>query len=143
MQIRPFTKAAVALTLAAVLSVAAAAPGGASGARAHAAGNEPESAAGALFSVVRSAYARDVSGRSIETDCGGRKSPYSCSWWIIKGSKERRKVSGHASDSPSSGILLRSGEGTVHVKNRSRIYKSGYASAAYNSRTGGFSVKLG
>ncbi len=122
---------------------AMATPGLASGAKARAAGNEPESAAAALYNVVRSSFARDLSGRSLETDCGGRKSPYTCGWWIIKGSKERRKSTGHIAEIAPLGIVLRGGEGNVHLKNRSRIYKSGYASATYNSRTGGFSVKLG
>lgn len=133
-------KGVPALLAVALLATAAAGPSSASGARARAAGNEPESAAGALYSVVKSAYARDVSGRSIETQCSGRKSPYSCSWWIIKGSREKRKSTAKAAeDSP---ILMRAGEGSAH-NNRSRIYKSGYATAAYNSRTGGFSISLG
>jgi hypothetical protein len=143
MKTRALGKAVLAVTSAALLSVAVAAPTGASGARAHAAGNEPESGAAALYNVVRSSFARDLSGRSLETDCSGRKSPYSCGWWIIKGARERRKITGHIAEIAPSGIVFRGGEGNVHLKNRSRIYKSGYASATYNSRTGGFSIKLG
>lgn len=140
MQESTLRKAILAFSSVALVA-AAVVPGAASGARARAAGNEPESAAGALYSVVKSAYSRDLSGRSIETQCTGRKSPYSCTWWIIKGSKERRKTTAKAADDTSS-IVLRAGEGSVH-NNRSRIYKSGYATAAYNSRTGGFSISLG
>ena len=126
--------------IAAIATTLMAAPGSAIGAKAKAAGNEPESAAGALYSVVRSAYSRDVAGRSIETQCSGRKSPYSCSWWIIKGSKERRKATARAAGDLE--ILMRAGEGSAHSK-VSRIYKSGRATATYNSKTGGFSIKLG
>ena len=134
------TKTSYSLVLVALASALVVLPGAAFGARARAAGNEPESAAGALYSVVKSAYSRDVSGRSIETQCSGRKSPYSCTWWIIKGSKERRKSTAKAAE--DTGVLLRSGEGSAH-NNRSRVYKSGYATASYNSKTGGFSIKLG
>jgi hypothetical protein len=133
---------ALAVTAASAVFAAMAAPGLASGAKARSAGNEPESGAAALYSVVRSAYSRDLSGRSIETQCTGRRSPYACSWWIIKGSKERRKAGAHAADYVTVPVLLRGGEGNAH-KTRSRVYKSGYASAAYNSRTGGFSISLG
>jgi len=142
MSSRNLKNSALAVTTAGALIAAMAAPGLASGAKARAAGNEPESAAAALYSVVRSAYARDLPGRNIETQCSGRRSPYSCSWWIIKGSRESRRIATKATDSPLLPIVLRGGEGNAH-NNRSRVYKSGYASAAYNNRTGGFSISLG
>ena len=105
---------------------------GASGLRAHSAGNEAESAAGAVYSFVKSKYAYQASGRGIETTCSGRKSPYTCTWWILKKSSEKRRAT-------QASLLLRSGEGNLHG-NWKRVFTSGHASAAYNSRSGGFTV---
>ncbi|MEI7559114.1 MAG: hypothetical protein WCJ63_00840 [Actinomycetes bacterium] len=126
--IQPTTFLTTALAVAA-LSIA---PATAAGLTAHAAGNEAESASGAVYSFVKSKYAQQASGRGIETTCSGRKSPYSCTWWIIKKSSEKRRAT-------QASLLLRSGEGNLHA-NWKRVFRSGYASAAYNSRSGGFTV---
>jgi len=100
-----------------------------------AADNEPEAAAEALYSLVAASYKKQVSGRTIETTCSGRKNSFNCRWWIIKGSKEKRVAS-------KSDVQARRGEGSQHNRSN-RVYISGYATATYNSKTRGYGIRLG
>jgi len=132
-QIRPLSALFSVVALAAVFALAVPTAFGAT-AR-PAASNESEDAAEAVYSVVGASYSKQAKGRSIETDCSGRKNTFSCRWWIIKSAKEKRRAS--RSDS-----VARRGEGSQHTRS-SRVYMSGYATATYNAKSHGFGIRLG
>ncbi len=126
---------ATKLVLTGIMASALAVPALANGAIARAADNEPEAAADALYGVVAASYKKQASGRSIETDCSGRRNTFSCQWWIIKGAREKRMAS-------AAEVLARRGEGSQHYR-ATRVYMSGYATATYNAKTRGYSIRLG
>ncbi|MEI7889356.1 MAG: hypothetical protein WCI34_03510 [Actinomycetes bacterium] len=134
---RKLTLRRLAVTTALFATAAACAlPAAAIGRFAHAAGNEPESAAARLYDAIKSTHSKQSAGRAIETTCSGRSLPYSCSWWIIKKNSEKR------ASSTSGQILARNGEGRTH-STYSRVYASGYAKAtAYNKKNDTFSFSI-
>ena len=97
---------------------------------AHSSDADAESASSMVYKVIKSKYASQVSGRTLETSCSGRKSPFSCKWWIIKKSKERPK---HCLTSAAHAISSSSGEGELHTR-YCYVYKAGTASATYNAK---------
>ena len=96
----------------------------------HTAEVDSESAASMVYKVIRSKYASQASGRTLEISCSGRKSPFSCKWWIIKKSKERPK---HCVKAAAHSIASSSGEGELHYK-YCFVYKAGSASATHNAK---------
>ncbi|MCX6388764.1 MAG: hypothetical protein NTX07_08565 [Solirubrobacterales bacterium] len=96
----------------------------------HAADADSESAANMVYKVIKSKYSNQVSGRTLEISCSGRKTPFSCKWWIIKKSKERPK---HCLTGTAKSIASSSGEGELHTR-YGYVYKAGTASATYNAK---------
>lgn len=113
--------AALVATLFAAMSMA----GGAS--PASAADNEVEDAAEAVYWAVYQLPNSTVRGRTIETQCVSRRSPYSCSWWVIKGRSERRATGASDDELP---VMSRRGEGNAHTNSR-RVLTSGRATATW------------
>jgi hypothetical protein len=114
------------------------APAGAYAVPARAAGNEAESAADQLTPFVRAAW---KTTRPVETTCSGKKSPYTCSWWILKVANDKR-IKASAADLPSqsiTGVLARRGEGNSHSRSGT-VWKSGRALAYWNKSFFSFSA---
>ena len=110
--------------------------------------NNVEDASEAVYWAVAKLPNATIRGRTIETSCSGRRSPYSCSWWVIKGRLDRR-ADAATEELP---VMTRRGVGNAH-RTPSRVLTFGKATARWECskrKVGrrvitvcGFSVRLG
>lgn len=88
--------------------------------------NEVESASEAVYWAVTRLPNSTIRGRTIETLCSGRRTTFSCNWWVIKGRFDRRAQA--AEDELP--LMMRRGEGNAH-RTPKRVLTSGKATAVW------------